>query len=169
MLPELKTKLTECLSEFEEINSQMPNQVNSSIKKKNQLSDHISKVDKEIRKIVMMPENIVPFLVPGRLVKICIGGNEAKKDQDWGWGILVSFTKQKINPKNLKDLGKNKELQQLLDNNESHYILDVYLYVSDRLTNDNMVQPGDPKAKDGRLGIVPVVLHPSTLHSVSTI
>ena len=56
-----------------------------------------------------------------------------------------------------------------MESNEAHYILDVYLYVSDRLTNDNMVQPGNTTQKDGRLGIVPVVLHPSTLHSVSSV
>jgi len=56
-----------------------------------------------------------------------------------------------------------------MEQNESHYVLDVYLYVKDRLTNDNMCQPGTPALKDGRLGIVPVILHPSTLHSVSTI
>lgn len=89
----------------------MPNQVNNSIKKRKQLGEHVAKIEREIRKIVTLPENIVPFLVPGRLLRICIGGNETTKDQDWGWGILVSFTKQKINPKNLKDLGKNKELQ----------------------------------------------------------
>ncbi len=32
-----------------------------------------------------------------------------------------------------------------------------------------MCQPGDPVARDGRLGIVPVVLHASTVHSISTI
>ena len=32
-----------------------------------------------------------------------------------------------------------------------------------------MCQPGDPDLKDGRLGIVPVVLHASTVHSISTI
>jgi len=56
-----------------------------------------------------------------------------------------------------------------MDSNESHYVLDVYLYVSDRLTNDNMVQPGNLVEKDGRLGIVPVILHPSTLHSISSV
>jgi hypothetical protein len=30
-----------------------------------------------------------------------------------------------------------------MDSTESHYVLDVYLYVSDRLTNDSMVQPGN--------------------------
>ena len=39
----------------------------------------------------------------------------------------------------------------------------------DRLTNDNLCQPGNPAKKDGRLGIVPVILHPSTIHSISTI
>jgi len=95
------------------------------------------KVEKEIRKIVALPENVVPFLVPGRLVRISIASDS--KEQDWGWGILVNFTKQKINPKNIKNLGKNRELTQIMESNESHYVLDVYLYVSDRLTNDNMV------------------------------
>lgn len=115
-----------------------------------------------------LPENIVPFLVPGRLIKISITTSE-NKQQEWGWGILVNFTKQKINPKNIKNLGKNRELQQLMDSNEAHYVLDVYLYVSDRLTNDNMCQPGNVKTKDGRLGIVPVILHASTVHSISSV
>jgi hypothetical protein len=72
------------------------------------LNDHMNKVDKEIRKIVALPENVVPFLVPGRLVRISIASDS--KEQDWGWGILVNFTKQKINPKNIKNLGKNREL-----------------------------------------------------------
>ena len=42
----------------------------------------------------MKPENIVPFLVPGRLIKI-------KTDEfTWGWGILASVSKQKITTKN---------------------------------------------------------------------
>ena len=64
---------------------------------------------------------------------------------------------------------KNKELQSIIEQNETHYVLDVYLYVKDRLTGDNMCQPGNPKEKNGRLGIVPVVLHPSTIHSISTL
>ena len=92
------------------------------------------------------------------------------EQQDWGWGILVNFTKQRLNPKNLQEVGrKNKELQRVIESNDVHYVLDVYLYVKDRLTGDNMCQPGDPAARDGRLGIVPVVLHASTVHSISTI
>ena len=50
-------------------------------------------VDKEIRKIVNMPENIVPFLEQGRLIKICITQSAGESEVDWGWGILVNFTK----------------------------------------------------------------------------
>ncbi len=67
-------------------------------------------MDREIRKIVALPENVVPFLVPGRLLRIAILNTETLVEQDWGWGILVNFTKQKINPKNIKSLGKNIEL-----------------------------------------------------------
>jgi hypothetical protein len=42
--------------------------------------EHMSKVDKEIRKIVTLPENIVPFLVPGRLIKISIFNSETRKE-----------------------------------------------------------------------------------------
>lgn len=98
----------------------------------------MKKVDSEIRKIFTLPENIVPFLVPGRLIRVCVTNSETNLEQDWGWGILVNFTKQRINPKNIKDLGKNPDLKSVIDSNESHYVLDVYLYVNDRLTNDNL-------------------------------
>jgi hypothetical protein len=66
-------------------------------------------------------------------------------------------------------MGKNRELQQVIENQEIHYIVDVYLYVSDRLTSENIVQPGDFKKKEGRLGIVPVVLHPTTIEAISSV
>jgi len=39
-------------------------------KKKRKLGMDLDKVDSEVRKMVMKPENIIPFLVPGRLVRI---------------------------------------------------------------------------------------------------
>jgi len=69
-------------------------------------------IGREIRKIVSQPENIVPFLVPGRLIRVQVQSVENPlEQQDWGWGILVNFTKQRLNPKNLQQVGrKNKEL-----------------------------------------------------------
>ena len=70
-------------------------------------------VEKEVRRIVSQPQNIVPFLVPGRLIRVQVeGSSDTEAAQDWGWGIVVSFSKQKLNPKNLQqNVGrKNKEL-----------------------------------------------------------
>jgi len=53
----------------------------------------MTRIDREIRKIVALPENVVPFLVQGRLIKISIANSETGKVVDWGWGILVNFTK----------------------------------------------------------------------------
>jgi len=119
----------------------------------------------------MEPENVCPYLVPGRMIKVSIKtgeGTTGEKEQDWGWGILVNFSKQRINAKNINQVGRqNKELASIIEQNESHYVLDIYLYVKDRLTSDNTVQPGDPELKNGRLGIVPVILHSSTIQSIS--
>ncbi len=40
----------------------------------------MKKLDNEIRKIVTLPENIVPFLVPGRLIKVCVTNSETNFD-----------------------------------------------------------------------------------------
>jgi len=53
--------------------------------------------------------------------------------------------------------------------NERYIVLDVYLYVKDRLTSENICQPGNLAAEDGNLGIIPIVLHPATVHSVSKV
>lgn len=45
----------------------------------------------------------------------------------------------------------------------------MYLYCKDKLTSEAFLQPGNPKTKDGRLGIVPVLLHHSTVDAISTI
>ena len=64
---------------------------------------------------------------------------------------------------------KKSQLSDIASQMESSYILDVYLYCKDKLTSDSFLQPGDPLKKDGRMGIVPVLLHHSTVDAISTI
>ena len=45
----------------------------------------------------------------------------------------------------------------------------MYLYTKDMLTTDTLLQPGDIKKGDGRLGLIPVILHESTVYAISTI
>ena len=64
---------------------------------------------------------------------------------------------------------KNKEYLDVISKTEIHYIIDVLLYVKNKLTSDNVLQPGDFSARDGRLGVVPVLLHASNIAAISTI
>lgn len=88
--PELKRNLVTKLEQYKSIKVEDE----ALIKRKLKLKDQAKNISNEIRKIVVKPENIIPFLVPGRLVHI-------KTDQyDWGWGVLVNFSKQRITAKN---------------------------------------------------------------------
>lgn len=53
-----------------------------------------------IRDIITIPKNILPFLQVGRLLKIQDG------ETHWGWGILVSYSRNKVTPRTLG--GKDK-------------------------------------------------------------
>lgn len=85
----MKAKLSEFVAEYKAIIIPLEDK----LEKKNKYVSQQAKIAKQVNTIVCEPENIVPFLVPGRLIKI-------KSDNvDWGWGVLVSWTRQKINPK----------------------------------------------------------------------
>lgn len=81
--PELKSSLVTKLQEYKSIHIEDE----ALIKKKQKLKDQANKIKDEIRRIVVKPENIAPFLVPGRLIHVKTG------QYDWGWGVLVSFSK----------------------------------------------------------------------------
>mmetsp|Transcript_14785 Transcript_14785/g.22932 ORF Transcript_14785/g.22932 Transcript_14785/m.22932 type:complete len:96 (+) Transcript_14785:712-999(+) len=95
----------------------------------------------------------MPFLVPGRVLYI------KTEKQDWGWGILAGMKRQRVQAKN-----KQRGLADISQQNEPRILLDVYLYSKKKLTNDSTLQPGNPKVEDGCLGLVPVMLHHSTVH-----
>lgn len=65
-LPQLKKKLEEYLTEFRSIKIDGEERLEKQAK----LKDQKLKVDLAINDIVCLPENIVPFLVPGRFIKI---------------------------------------------------------------------------------------------------
>jgi ATP-dependent RNA helicase DOB1 len=136
-LPALKTRLEDSLREFQSI--KIPDE--KLVKERRKLEKQQVEVSQEVRKIVAEPENLVPFLVPGRLLRISVTNDSADgSEQDWGWGILVNFTKQRINAKNIQQVGRqNKALASIIEQSDSHYVLDIFLYVKDRLTSENTV------------------------------
>lgn len=128
----MKTKLSEKVAEYKSLNIPME----EKFEKRTKCEDQIRKIDAKINMIICEPEHIVPFLVPGRFLKI------KSENINWGWGILVSWTKQRINPKKfLMASGSNKKGQgiDVLTQTENHYILDILLYVKNKLTNENLL------------------------------
>jgi ATP-dependent RNA helicase DOB1 len=119
----------------------------------------IEKYKEDISKIIAKPENLVPFLAPGRLLKI----------RNWGWGAVVNFSKKTLEmvTKNAKDRAilnsfnnekdfKNESGQ--VDKNVEMYFVDVILYCKNTLDNSSKILPGNLSQKDGIYGVVPCVM-----------
>ena len=69
-MPEIKAKLSTKLEEFTGL--KLPNE--ELLKKKSKLEKQQQKIELQINKIVTLPENIVPFFQPGRLIRVQVKG-----------------------------------------------------------------------------------------------
>mmetsp|Transcript_39479 Transcript_39479/g.29156 ORF Transcript_39479/g.29156 Transcript_39479/m.29156 type:complete len:131 (-) Transcript_39479:898-1290(-) len=119
-----------------------------------------------MRVVVMRAENCVPFLVPGRLVRV------KHEEQDFGWGLVVNYQRQKINAKmfQLAKEAKHRPFIDMLKENDTHFIVDVFLFVKNKLSSENVLVPCDlANRHEGKFGIVPVVLHHTNFYAISTI
>lgn len=56
-----------------------------------QSQETLNRINTKIHVIVCTPENVLPFLMIGRLVFI------KKEEVEWGWGIVLNFNKKKMN------------------------------------------------------------------------
>ncbi|KAI0366011.1 antiviral helicase [Pilatotrama ljubarskyi] len=115
----------------------------------------------DFREVITHPNYSLPFLQPGRLVKIKHG------KLDFGWGIIVNYQKR-LPPKNrpgpkLEDVSAHEQ-----------YIIDVLLYCAKGSTlpkdrNTTTPTPGGvqpcPAGRGGEPLVVPVLL--STIDSIS--
>ncbi|KAJ3277291.1 ATP-dependent RNA helicase mtr4 [Borealophlyctis nickersoniae] len=74
---------------------------NLEIKDEEQIAEYykirtqLDDLSKDVREVVNHPQFCVPFLQPGRLAKMRLPAapNSGEKDIDFGWGIIVNFTK----------------------------------------------------------------------------
>jgi ATP-dependent RNA helicase DOB1 len=148
-VPQIKKKVKELDAELSQFNQKYG--FNSDEEKIKELLDirlQIEKYENEISKIVTKPNNAVPFLAAGRLIKI----------RGWGWGVCVNITK-----KNIELMIKNKKF--IFDNMNSDdktfetYIIDTLLYVKNTTDADSKLLPGDMSKDDGMLGVVPVIIN----------
>ncbi|XP_035234652.1 exosome RNA helicase MTR4 [Anguilla anguilla] len=106
------------------------------------IRQQLVKLGKEIEEYIHKPKYCLPFLQPGRLVKVKNEGD------DFGWGAVVNFSKKS----NVK--GNTGELDPL-------YVVEVLVHCSkDSVKNaaTESAKPARPGEK-GEMQVVPVMLH----------
>eukprot|EP01022_Parablepharisma_sp_SALTPOND_P014220 TRINITY_DN1916_c0_g1_i1.p1 TRINITY_DN1916_c0_g1~~TRINITY_DN1916_c0_g1_i1.p1 ORF type:complete len:1081 (+),score=160.85 TRINITY_DN1916_c0_g1_i1:7764-11006(+) len=119
------------------------------------IQEEIKRINSEANKMIFTPQNVLPYLAAGRLVHI------ADETTDWGWGIVVNFTRKRIIPRGrIQDLmpGTKPDENGVTQLREESVILDVVLYVQKKLTHENTVQPASVELHNGTLSTIPVML-----------
>uniref|UniRef100_A0A8P0SC38 Exosome RNA helicase MTR4 n=2 Tax=Canis lupus familiaris TaxID=9615 RepID=A0A8P0SC38_CANLF len=104
------------------------------------IRQQLAKLGKEIEEYVHKPKYCLPFLQPGRLVK-----NEG---DDFGWGVVVNFSKKS----NVKP--NSGELDPL-------YVVEVLLRCSKESLKNSATEAAKPAKPDekGEMQVVPVLVH----------
>uniref|UniRef100_A0A673N5N9 RNA helicase n=1 Tax=Sinocyclocheilus rhinocerous TaxID=307959 RepID=A0A673N5N9_9TELE len=106
------------------------------------IRQQLAKLGKEIEEFIHKPRYCLPFLQPGRLVRV------KKEDLDFGWGIVVNFHKKT----NVKAGGGDAD---------PLFVVEVLLHCSkDSVKNaaTEAAKPAGPGEK-GEMQVVPVILH----------
>lgn len=113
------------------------------------IRQQLAKLGKEIQEFIHKPKYCLPFLQPGRLVKV------KNEDADFGWGVVVNFSKKT----NTKASGDSEPL----------YVVEVLLHCSKESVKDAATEAARPAApgETGEMQVVPVMLH--LLTSVSSV
>uniref|UniRef100_A0AAQ5XVC8 Exosome RNA helicase MTR4 n=1 Tax=Amphiprion ocellaris TaxID=80972 RepID=A0AAQ5XVC8_AMPOC len=127
------------------LNIEIPNE--ESVVTYFKIRQQLAKLGKEIQEFIHKPKYCLPFLQPGRLVKV------KNEDADFGWGVVVNFCK-KANVK---------------VNSEPLYVVEVLLHCSKDSVKDAATEAAKPAApgETGEMQVVPVMLH--LLTSISSV
>ncbi|KAJ1070316.1 hypothetical protein K5549_006864 [Capra hircus] len=106
------------------------------------IRQQLAKLGKEIEEYIHKPKYCLPFLQPGRLVKVKNEGD------DFGWGVVVNFSKKS----NVKP--NSGELDPL-------YVVEVLLRCSKESLKNSATEAAKPAKSDekGEMQVVPVLVH----------
>ncbi|KAL3868895.1 hypothetical protein ACJMK2_041651 [Sinanodonta woodiana] len=136
-IPDLMEKLMKTEEQYKLLVVPNEEQVASYYKVRQQLDN----LGKELLKFLHKPQYILPFLQPGRLVKVKNG------EVDFGWGMVVNFQK-KANQSKTSDSGPSYVVEVLLNLTKE----------SARSGNSALIKPC-PAGSKGEMQVVPVLLH----------
>ncbi|CAI5760464.1 unnamed protein product [Candida verbasci] len=102
----------------------------STVKDYFELKQQINRYSNDVRKVIIHPGYILPFLQEGRVIKIKIG------DHDYGWGMVLNFAKRNIRH------------QQEFTAHES-YVVNVFVYSMFVDSPVNLIKPFNPLLPQG--------------------
>lgn len=113
------------------------------------LRQQLKTYTQDMRDVINHPSYSLPFMQPGRLVKI------RHNEQDFGWGAVVNFTPVKL------ERGQKQEEQRP----QESYVIDVLLQVADNKSTGGRIvhelshgiQP-PAEGEQGKMEVVPVLL-----------
>ncbi|XP_025110622.1 exosome RNA helicase MTR4-like [Pomacea canaliculata] len=145
-IPGLLEKLKKCEEKYNAMSVADEDQVSSYFRIRQQLDN----LGKELRSFVLKPVYLLPFLQPGRLVKV------KNKDDDFGWGVVVNFQKK------LDQSGATEDSGPL-------YVVELLLNLSkdsSRSRNTSNIKPC-PKGEKGEMQVVPITT--KLIHFLSAI
>ncbi|XP_043919863.1 exosome RNA helicase MTR4 [Protopterus annectens] len=136
-IPGIVEKIKKLEDQYNEI--EIPNE--DSVVTYYKIRQQLAKLGKEIEEYIHKPKYCLPFLQPGRLVKV------KNEDEDFGWGVVVNFSKKSTVKATTGEL-------------ESVYIVEVLLNCSKESVENAATESAKP-AKPGEkneMQVVPILL-----------
>lgn len=120
----------------------------------------LAALKKQIQETVVIPEHILPFVIPGRLVHIVDGAT------DWGWGVVLNYQYRSGNDAG-KDAAKNgtpaKKDVKKDTSDPTKYIVDVMLFCAPLQKGEKRAttvpQPASHTDTKGEPLVIPVLLN----------
>lgn len=129
-IPALYNKVKELYTTYNTVNVERYDEISSY----HDIREQLDRLSGEFRSFLTQPEYLVPFLQPGRLVKV------RNEFETFDWGIIVNFKKK--NPKNpVKD--------------KTIIIIDILLHISKDSKEGNPIPCHE--GEEGEMEVVPVL------------
>lgn len=149
-LPDLERKVKDLIQTHDAVLIEDESDVSDYYEIRSQLQ----RLGRDLQRIVAQPQYAVPFLNSGRMVQV------RDKDADWGWGIVVNFSKKKVPAKPGKVSGTFSP--------DDQYVVEVLLSCAAGASAKRSVHPLPcPDGEQGEMKVVPFALN--NLHNFSSV
>ncbi len=139
VIPDLFDKLKRLEDEYNKMDIPQEESVEAYYKIRQQLN----KLGREIQAFITKPKYCLPFLQPGRLVKV------KNEEDDFGWGVVINFRKK-----------ANQKMSSPKDDSPL-YIAEILLNCSKESVKNSVTDSAKPpkQGEKGEMAVVPVLLN----------